>query len=79
MLVLIRGNLSVSTRSCRDLHTLVWRAAHARVEHSTRPCGGKDASAKLTDKLLFSQAVFVRIRFFMIVKMSGCGKNSHTE
>ncbi|WP_300763588.1 hypothetical protein [uncultured Bacteroides sp.] len=43
MPVLIRGNLSISTRSCRDLHTLVWRAAHARVEHSTRPCGGKDA------------------------------------
>ena len=60
MPVLIRGNLSVSTRSCRDLHTLVWWSTrHGRVEVKMLKIF---ETAKLTDKLLFSQAVFVRIR-----------------
>lgn len=59
MPVLIRGNLSVSTRSCGELRTFVWSTRHGRVEVKMLKIF---ETAKLTDKLLFSQAVFVRIR-----------------
>ena len=59
MLVLIRGDLSISTRSCRDIHTLVWSTRHGRVEVKMLKFF---ETTKLTDKLLFSQTVFARIR-----------------
>ena len=59
MLVLIRGDVETSTRSCGELHTPVWSTRHGRVEVKMLKFF---ETTKLTDKLLFSQTVFVRIR-----------------